>query len=77
MEHLEAQSLPHLANLPPTTLTLSPAVPQATHLGDLSEQLAVLSWRRRAEETGCYGGSRTHTQKSIISVTHEQAATHS
>lgn len=45
------------------TLTLSPAVPQAAHFGDLSEQLAVLSWRRRAEEMGCYGGSRTHIEK--------------
>ena len=55
---------------PPTTLTLSPAVPQATHLGDLSQQLAVLSWRRRAEETGRY----THSIISIISVALKQVS---
>lgn len=67
----------------PRTLTLSPAVPQAAHFGDLSEQLAVLSWGRRAEEMAFYGGRRTHTEKNISprclishSVTHPNPQAH-
>lgn len=54
---------------PPThtsshALTLSPAVPQATHFGDLSEHLAVLSWKSTRD--GMLRCREKHTSSLLV-----------